>query len=125
MVRTTSRISSSGTYITFVFKCALILNQVKTKMDVKLSVNNPLDTTRTKGQAIHMSFHPGPEKTIQANKYANLKTLESVHIPATITSIEAHAFAGCTKLTHVHFEGDRAPEIHPLAFSGCNLGRTN
>lgn len=93
-------------------------------MDVKLNVNNPLDTTRTQSQAIHLSFHPGPADTIQSHKYANIKNLESVHIPASIKSIEAHAFAGCTKLTHVHFEGDRAPDIHPLAFSGCNLGKT-
>jgi len=125
IVITTNGMSSFGTYISLIFMCALFLNQATTKMNVKLNVNNPLDIARTKHKAIHLSFHPGTIDTIKTKRYANIENLESVRIPASVKVIEAHAFADCPKLSHVHFEGDRAPEVHPLAFAGCNLGRSS
>jgi len=46
----------------------------------------------------------------------------SIQIPASVTSIASHAFAGATNLSHVFFEGSsRLNSIGASAFSGTNL----
>ena len=96
---------------------------------VKVNINNPIKdalqkAVPTKNGNVHLSFHASAtERVIPKHMYSNLTNLTKVSIPASVTAIESHAFAGCTNLAHVHFEGDELPKVHPLAFTGCSLNK--
>ena len=59
--------------------------------------------------------------SIGSNAFAGNESITRITIPADCTTIEAGAFAGCTNLTEIIFEGPRETpiDIDPTAFDGC------
>lgn len=53
------------------------------------------------------------------NTFNGMVSLKTVTLPASIKSIEANAFAGCSKLMTIHMLGDSVPELAEDAF--CEL----
>ena len=59
--------------------------------------------------------------SIGSNAFAGNENITRITIPADCTKIDAGAFAGCTNLKEIIFEGPRETpiDIDPTAFDGC------
>jgi hypothetical protein len=64
---------------------------------------------------------PSRVKSIGVNAFENCKTLVSVTIPQSVTSISSLAFAGCTGLREVNVAWDTPVSISSLVFQGVDL----
>ena len=53
--------------------------------------------------------------------FMNSGNLESVNIPATVTSIRTRAFSGCSSLATVHMDGTTPPTLGASAFNNTPL----
>jgi len=60
--------------------------------------------------------------TIGRYAFADCVDLLTIELPATLTSIEEGAFAGCTGIEEVYCYAEEIPVIAPDAFEGSNIG---
>lgn len=90
---------------------------VKVNMNVPLQHVLSASSAELKGASIELAFH-NADTTILPSMYANLTNVKSVSIPDGVKLIDSMAFANCTGLEQVNFEG-AAPKIAPDAFYNC------
>ncbi len=71
----------------------------------------------------HFSFNGSSVLTsIGSNAFSNCTKLESIEIPATVTTINTNAFQGCSSMTEVTFaENASITKIGAGAFANCGL----
>ena len=58
-------------------------------------------------------------KNISAYAFVNTKSLKSIELPSSVTSIAYSAFAGCTNLKILDVGNSKLEKLSELAFSGC------
>ena len=63
-----------------------------------------------------ITFEEGIETIGSTQSFMNLKELETVTIPASVTFIADYIFCGCEKLKTVYFKGDAPKTIKEFAF---------
>ncbi len=63
-----------------------------------------------------ITFEEGIETIGSTQSFMNLKELETVTIPASVTFIASYIFYGCEKLKTVYFKGDAPKTIKEFAF---------
>ncbi len=68
------------------------------------------------GEAAEITI-PGGVKTVGVEVFAERETLKTVHIPASVTRIQAGAFRGCKALETVDFAGETLDELAADAFA--------
>lgn len=99
----------SGGYAAF--KGCADLTQVTNASDVWLPLPDCPNVIDLK-----MEGHPD---SVMSSACENWENLESVDIPADVTSVGSKAFAGCNSLESVKFGGEELLTIDAKAFDGC------
>lgn len=56
---------------------------------------------------------------ISSNAFKNNRTIVSVKIPNTVTTLKEHSFAFCSNLKKVEFESNSAPSLNAQVFKDC------
>ena len=91
----------------------LELSQIRNGIGLKIGENAFKDQVKMKSVTIAATV-----TSIEAQAFAGCTKLETVTMPATVTSIEAQAFAGCTKLTSITIPKS-VTSIGTNPFAGC------